>query len=219
MKSLILILVLMSCLTLYSQNIEFAIGLNKNNFFDFINGGPQTSSYTSDLGFVGQIAINDIKADWLQLRLTLSFERYSGKLKASQFGQAGGSETIADIDKSLLSFGFFPVNFQILKRININVGFEMSGLIHEKFEGTYSVWSIGVPYWSTELSDMYDKYSSRIYLGLKSRLAYDIKLTDNLIISIQYSFYYGLSNEFIEPPEQTKSVRHYFCIGIQKKLK
>jgi hypothetical protein len=32
-------------------------------------------------------------------------------------------------------------------------------------------------------------------------------------------YYFGLSNEFIEFPRYTKSMRPNFCIGIKKKLK
>jgi hypothetical protein len=201
-----------------SQSIEIIGGLNKNVFFDRGGGARFNSSYTSELGFVGRIGL-DIKLDWLQTRFTLSFDKYSGKLTAHDGGQAGSYTTTADIDKSIISFGFFPINFKIIKRIDLNFGIEQSILIHERFNGTNSGYMIGGSTWDYNLEDRFDKYSSKGYFGLRGRLAYDFNLTDNLILSPQYSFYYGLSNEFIEFPEYTKSMRHYFCIGLEKKIK
>ncbi len=113
MKNLILILICLSSLKLFSQSIEVVGGLNKNVFFDYWDGEARfNSSYTSELGFVGRIGL-DIKLDWLKTRFTLSFDKYSGKLIASDGGQAGSHTTIADIDKSIISFGFFPINFNV----------------------------------------------------------------------------------------------------------
>ncbi|MEA3448769.1 MAG: hypothetical protein U9Q98_10055 [Bacteroidota bacterium] len=38
------------------------------------------------------------------------------------------------------------------------------------------------------------------------------------IAEIDKSVYYGISSEFAEFPEATKSIRHYFCIGLQRTL-
>lgn len=220
MKKIFIGLFFISSLSAFSQTIEIIGGLNQNNFFDFQEGeGHFKSSYTSDYGYTIRLGLDDIKADWMSLRLTLSYDKYSGSLTASDGGLGGGYTTNARIDKSVISLGVFPLNFKILDRIDLNFGLELSGLINEKFSGTSSGWLTGHPNWSYDLIDKYDRYNSRFYLGLSGRIAYDFYISDNLAISPQYSYYFGLSNEFDEFPDETKSMRHYFCIGLQRKLK
>lgn len=220
MKRIFIALFLLISIPAFSQNLEVIGGLNKNHFFDFQqNEGHFSSSYYSNYGYTLRIGVDDIKVDWLTLRFTLSYDKYGGELKASDGGMGGGYTTNAKIDKSVISLGVFPVNFKIIDRIDLNFGFEIAGLINENYSGTSSGWIMGNPDWSYDLNEKYDRYSSKIYFGLSGRIAYDFNISDKLSISPQYSYYLGLSNEFDEFPEATKSMRHYFCIGLQRKLK
>jgi len=206
--------------TAFSQNIEIIGGLNKNNFFDFKqNEGHFSSSYDSDYGYTIRIGIENIKVDKLILRFILSYCKYGGELTASDGGLGGGYTTKARIDKSVISIGVFPINFKIIDRIDLNFGFELSGLISDDFRGTSSGWLMGRSEWSYDLNDKYNRFSSKTYFGLRGRIAYDFYFTNILTISPQYSYYFGLSNEFYEFPKVTKSMRHYFCIGLQIKIK
>ena len=220
MRNLTLTLILFTSLSAFSQNIEINGGLNKNNFFDFQqNEGHFSSSYNSDYGYAIRIGIENIKVDWLTLRFTLGFDKYGGELTASDGGLGGGYTTDAKVDKSVISLGMFPLNLKIIDRIDLNFGFEFSGLISENFSGISSGWLMGEPDWSYDLNDKYERFSSKTYFGLRGRIAYDFNISDKLAISPQYSYYFGLSNEFDEFPEATKSMRHYFSIGIQRKIK
>jgi hypothetical protein len=220
MKIIFIGLILLKSLTAFSQNIELISGLNKSNFFDFNqNEGHFNSSYNSDYGYAMRIGIENIKVDWLTLRFTLGFDKYGGKLTASDGGLGGGYTTDAEIDKSVISLGVFPLNVKIINRIDVNFGFEFSGLISENFSGTSSSWREDEPGRSTDLNDIYDRFSSKTYYGLRGRIAYDFNISEKLAISPQYSCYFGLSNEFDRFPEATRSLRQYFCIGIKKKLK
>ena len=77
---------------------------------------------------------------------------------------------------------------------------------------------MGQPNWSYDLQEKYDRFSASTYVGIQGRFAYDIKASKSTWISLQYLYYIGLSNEFIEFPTETKAMRHYFCIGIKKKI-
>jgi hypothetical protein len=220
MKKIFIGLILISSLTAFSQKVEIIGGLNKNVFFDFQqNEGHFNSSYIPDYDYAIRIGIENIKVDWLTLRFTLGFDKYGGEVTASDGGLGGGYTTEAKIDKSDISLGVFPLNFKIINRIDLNFGFEFSGLISENYSGTSSGWIMGEPDWSYDLNDKYDRFSSKTYFGLRGRIAYDCNISDKLAISPQYSYYFGLSNEFDEFPESTNSMRHYFCIGIQGKIK
>jgi len=73
--------------------------------------------------------------------------------------------------------------------------------------------------YSYDLNEKYDRNSAIYYFGLKGIIAYDFNISGTFVISPQHSFYLGLSKEFDRFPDVTKSMRHYFCIGLKKKLK
>jgi hypothetical protein len=205
---------------LFAQKIDFYGGVNFNKFHDYNTTTPHfNSSYNSDYGFSAGLGLDSIKLDWLILRFTLQFDKYKGKLNVTNGGLGGSWTTIANVDKSIISIGIFPVNFQILKRIDFNLGFLVSRLIDETYTGTSNGWTMNQPNWNYNLHDKFNKFSSSTYYGFQGRIAYNFKLSKSLWISSQYLYYFGLSNEFIEFPEDTKAMRHYFCIGIKKTIK
>ena len=218
MRKILIGLILLSSLTAFSQDIEFIGGVNKNDFFDFQDEGQFSSSYNSGYGYAIRFGIENIIVDSVPFRFTLGFDKYGGELTTSDGGLGSRYTTDARIDKSVFSLGIFPLNFKIINRIDLNFGFEFSMLISEKYSGTSSGWIMGQP-WSYELNEEYESFSSKTNFGLRGRIAYDFNLTDKLAISPQYSYYFGLSNEFDVFPKATKSMRHYFSIGIQRKIK
>jgi len=216
---LIIALILINCLTAIGQkNIELFGGYSLNRFHDYKNDeGYYRSTYEPGKnGYSFSFGIENVRIDWLKMRLTLRYDKYDGEIEAINEKLSGGYTTQASIDKSVISFGLFPLNFKILKKVDLNFGISASGLIHEKFTGTSSGWSMPSNSWEYELQEEYDRFSNKIYFGLNSRIAYDFKIADDLFISPQYQIYYGISDEFIVFPESTKSMRHYFCIGIEK---
>jgi hypothetical protein len=220
MKIFFSIWMLLNISNLFGQKLEMFGGANNNMFHNYHNNeGHFMSSYNSDFGFTAGFGLDSIRIDWLTFRFTLQFDKYAGKLEASDGGLGSGFTTIAKVDKSVISLGIFPINFRILKRIDLNFGLIISRLIDESFNGTSSGWIMNQPNWSYNLQDKYNQYSSATYFGFQGRIAYDFKLSKLIWISPQYIYYFGLSNEFVEFPEDTKSMRHYFCIGIKKKFK
>lgn len=219
-RTITLTLFLFVFISAHSQNIEVIGGLNKNIFFDLQQKeGHYSSSYNPDYGYAIRFGVEDIKVDWMTFRFTLGYDKYGGEFTVSDGGQGGGSTTEAVIDKSVISLSVFPLNFKIINRIDLNFGLEFSGLIRENFSGTRSGWILGEPDWSYGLKEKHERFSAKTYFGLSGRIAYDFNISDRLAISPQYSYYFGLSNEFDEFPEATKSMRHYFCVGIQRTLK
>jgi hypothetical protein len=207
-------------MTVFGQKVELFGGQNKNTFFNFAQAsGHFNSSYDSGSGFFVGIGVDSVKVDWMTMRFALQFEKYSGKLEASDGGLGGGNSTHASIDKSIITLGLFPLNFRILKKIDLNFGFEISRLIDESFNGTISGWLMGQPNWSENLQDKYSRFSSLTNFGIKSRISYDFLLTHSIFISPQFSFYYGLSREFDEFPTETKSRRYSFGLGLKKEIK
>lgn len=219
LRIILAFIIFTNCLMLFSQKLELFGGASNNVFHDYNNGdGHYESSYNSGFGYCAGVGVDSIKIDWLTLRFTLQFDQYKGELTASDGGLGGGFTTIANINKSIISLGVFPINFRFFQRLDLNFGFLISTLINESYTGTSSGWAMDQPNWSYNLEDKYSQYSSKIYFGLQGRVAYDFKLAKSICISPQYLYYFGLSNEFVEFPKETKAMRHYFCVGLKKKF-
>lgn len=220
MKSLLTILFITISIALYGQKLETFTGLNLNTFrHNTRDYSTYYATYQSGLGPTLGIGIDSLRLGMLKFRFTLQYDMYGGELEASEGGHMYSQTTVAEINKSILSIGIFPVSIRIIKRIDLNFGVQLSLLLAESIKGTESGWSATNGSYEYDLQDIYDRYSSIFYFGLTGRIAYDFKLPNAYFISPQYSFYYGLTKEFTEFPEGTKSMRHYFCIGIEKRLK
>lgn len=226
MKLFFVILIYFNSLAVLCQRIEVAGGMNRNIFYDLRKEDPHfTSTYNPGWGYVIKAGIQDVKVDWLTLKITLEYDNYIGQFKASHGGLGGRWYTSANTKKSVISLGLFPLNFEIRERIELNFGMEMSRLIREDFKGKKGGWILIIgeqfdkdPIWSYALEAECDEFNSKYYFGFKASIAYKIDLGQSLYLKPEYSWFIGTSEEFLEFPTITKSMRHYLCIGIGKKL-
>jgi hypothetical protein len=203
----------------FSQNIELFDGINYTRFYDNIDIGHYNSSYTAQTGHSIGIGLDGFDVKGLPWRFTLQYERYRGKIEASDGGLGGGYTTTALIDNSIISLGFFPINFQVFKALNLNLGLMASRLIKESFEGTQEGWALGQPSWSSDLQDEYEDFSAQYAAGAQGRIAYDFTLTKSIQISPQYSYYFEFSKAFKHFPKATKAMRHFLGFGFKFKIK
>lgn len=214
MKKLFIILSCLSSFTLLAQNVEFFAGPTKNMFYDFKERSPHNdASYKSGYGYSLGLAIEDVKIDWMVLRFTLRYDQYSGSTNSyNAVGTASYTQDL-DFDKSILSFGVFPINRKLFNTIDWNLGIEAARLLSESSTGSWSNTQAEQPNQSGEVSkDL--RFNAKSYFGLTTRFAYDLPINEHLSITPQYIFNFGLSNEF----GSAKSVRHFLGIGIKKHL-
>jgi len=149
MKTFISILIFLNCYGLFGQKIEVFSGVTNNVFHDYNRDeGHSWARYNSDFGFTAGLGLDSINIRWLRLRFTLQFDNYNGKLDAADGGLGQGHTAKAKINKSIISLGVFPINFRMIKRVDLNFGFEVSRLMDETFEGTCSAFSLGQYNWS-----------------------------------------------------------------------
>lgn len=202
---------------LFAQHIEIFGGVNRNIFHDyneFIQG--HSTTYFPQYGFAAGLGLDSIKLGWLKMRFTLQFDHYRGIIEAKEHELSYYAKTNAKINKSVLSVGIWPANFRFMNKIDLNLGFLISRLVNESFSGTYYISFVFRPWMNYNLQDKYSRYSSKTYFGIQGRISYDILISKSTWISPQYLYYFGFSNEFIHFPIETKSMRHYFCIGFKK---
>ncbi|MBK8701881.1 MAG: hypothetical protein IPN29_20860 [Saprospiraceae bacterium] len=215
MKTLLLFFI---PLTLYSQSPKYNIGFGFNQFYDVQgDAGHFSSSYKNGTAIAAGITFDSIANNWLPLTLALQLEHFGGSFLLSDGGQGSSSTTNAKLYKTVISFSVFPFHFNIRKKWKINLGFDASLLLHEKWSGNNSGYVLGQASWNTDLSKVYHKLSMPATLGFRARLARDVWHTANFIISPQYSFYLGMTHELNIFPNVTKSMRHNLGICIRKR--
>lgn len=216
MRGILFIAIILQADILFGQRIELFIGANKNTFYG--KNETNTASYKSASGFSAGIGLDSIVFGKLKTRLTLQFDSYSGSLETYRGGTSGGESINAKVKKSVIGFCFFPLNIRIKNRIDFNCGFQISALIFETFSGVIQGFDPYRPYYHYDLNEKYNRVSSRTYFGIRTRLAYDIYLSNLIAISPQYIFHLGITPEFTNLPQATKSIRQYMCLGIRKKI-
>lgn len=214
-KHTLLLVSLFASLSLAAQRMEISGGVNFNTYYDNGgSGGHYSSEYTSHTGYAIRLGVDEVMSRSWEFRFTLGYERYGGGLSAGDGGNGGGYYTKAEVEKSLLSFGFYPVNFKLDDNLDISIGIEGSRLLNEAVEGTYTNWTFGGPDKVTDLQDKYDRYSAPYCVGLQGRIGYEFRLSDRMMLVPQLTYYYGLSPEFEQSPETAKSSRLFLGIGL-----
>ncbi|MCG8327606.1 MAG: hypothetical protein MI974_07970 [Chitinophagales bacterium] len=215
MKRLSLLFFLLVNCALCAQNTEITTGYIQTNFFDPDRDEHYNlSNYSNRGGFGLGLAIENVMIDSVRVRFTLSYSKYGGKISNYNGGKGSGTITRVNMNKSIVSLGFFPLNFRILNRIDLNFGFEGSILLHERFSGTSSKWNI-IGGGGTQNLNEEERFNAISYTGVCGRLAYDFKWSEQITISPQYSFHLGLTREFKDHIKGTKSRRQFFGLGIQ----
>jgi len=219
LKPYISLIFFFSNFNLFAQNIEVAGGLNKNDFYDHNEADDPNldSKYNSAIGYSVGISFEHTY-DSLPLKYTLKIDNYKGKLQTSFGGHGGASSTNADVNKLSIALDIYLINIRLLRNIRLNIGGSLSYLLHDNTTGDQSwiSYSPNFPYVYSGKDSIVE--INKFNFGLITRVAYEIKIKDDLYLIPQYLFYYGLTNEFQNIEADTKSYRHYFEIGLIKKI-
>lgn len=222
-KNLITFLLITIGTSLNGQSIELSSGMLINTFYDWEETYPRdVGRYSSGSDFFISFGCRQMNLDGLQVGCTLTYERYGGELYAYSGGNGGGTTTEAIVQKSLFSLGLFPFDRRIYKQLNVHLGLVYSIRISESYSGTYKgnyVFDSTLNF-EQDLNEKYDSFNASSYLGAVAGVAYDIALTESLSLSPQYSTYIGLSDEIgvSEYQRNMRSMRHYFGLGLKKKI-
>lgn len=203
----------------FAQSIEFAAGMNQNRLYEipFPFGVPNDKkSFTPQNGYAMYLALNSVLFGENKVRFSVGFERFDGRSKVVfQDGVGGKTTTYIHSQKGQITFGFLPLDLTIAKRIQVDFGLTVSSLLHEESEILKIVRLSGKPtyIWHTQ-----DQEDTKLFAGLKLRVAYLLHITERLSLTPQYGLHIGLSNEFVTSPEALKSLRHVFLVGLQWNL-
>lgn len=219
--SITFFLIAVVALKTYSQKIELYTGALENHFYECIEETPHYySSYSNNWGYSLGFAIDSLKFEWHTLRISVQYDNYSGGIFARTGGKGSSYTVDCQIDKHVISLSIYPVNIRkLVKKMQLSIGVTGSILIKGSFSGEYNGWSITDGTFSGSLNEKYNSYSTSFTFGIQSLINYRFRVSNSFELVPQYSFYLGLSKELTNFPESTKSMRHYFLLGLRKRIK
>jgi len=220
-KILLILLLLVTFNQLSAQRIEYFGGVNKNYFYDFKNDTKLAyflSEYEAGNGFQIGFSVEDIEIDSIPFRFTFSIVNYKGTLSLADGYLNGGSTSNFTSNKYLANIGIYPINKDLGQNFTLNLGTEISYLMVQSVVGNHLKYRINEGQEIIKMDSDYLKTKRNVYFGLGARLAYDIPLLNDWILVPQYSFYFGLTNEFKNVEAKSKAMRHFLSLGLSKIL-
>lgn len=113
----------------------------------------------------------------------------------------------------------FPINLDLLKHLNINLGIQVNYLIHAKTEGSISITNNSpgaqITYFGVDAEEINTKFNT----GVVARVGWDLAISKEWTLIPQYQYYLGLSNDFMGLfGYNIKSMRHYLGVEIVRSL-
>lgn len=224
-KLLAVVFLFLFCNQFFAQRIEYTGGINRNRFYDFKNDDNYhyyRSDYGVGKGFSFGFSVEDIRIDSIPLRLTLNISNYKGTVNVADGYLNGGSRSEFTSNKYVISAGIYPLNLKFQNKLHFNLGVQIDYLLAQSIIGYHYYFQGLEPEEKVSLTNSnlysYIDVQRNVYFGVSSRIAYDIPLPNDWFIVPQYSFYFGLTNEFKNIESNTKSLRHLFSLGFSKLL-
>ncbi len=217
---ILLIIILFSTSQLHAQKIEISSGINNNRFFSFKKSeGHQHHYFTSNFGYSIGASFYDYTIDSMQHRVSIRLDNYKGKFYSTSGGLGGSSTTEAEVEKTTIGISYFPMIFNLFKRVQVNLGGEFSTLLNSKTVGYKSVWAMPSSIINSyTTNDINLKINPQNYIGINCLFVYDIKINKYWILTPQLNLHLGVTNDFKNVEANIKSFRQSALIGIVRNL-
>ncbi len=205
-----------------AQSLGFSGGVLRNNFFD-VSPGIHHDFYDYQLfsGFGNTFAFTlDFVEIWpLPMRFAIQVDNYQGEIIVQGFTPKGFFYVNAEVEKRIIAATVFPINLDLFRYLNINLGIQMNFLIHAKTKGTKSVTNntpgAQITYFSGGGAEINTKFNT----GVVARIGWDLAISKEWTLVPQYQYYLGLSNDFKGIyGYNIKSMRHYLGIEVVRSL-
>jgi|GEM_PF-2923396 len=204
---------------LFSQELEFTTSFGQNTFYKLkVPPNFESYSYASGNAIAANIRLKLISENFPtgEFLVFCSIEHYIGGFDHSINATGSGDRTIGTTDKTTLSIGLYPLNYKILKRLDIHIGIQMSFLLNEKNRGSYSVWTLN-NLSGSNFSLEGEELNIRTIPALNIKLSYPIKINDTISILPEYMGILGLVSE-LQQIGYPRSMRNYLGVGLTVKL-
>jgi len=220
-RFLILLIALFAIADLKGQDLLVFGGLNNNRFCDYKRDNSQFSTFYSSLkGTNFGIGLDNVKIANHSFLLTLRASDYNGYVYTTARQTDAVTTTGIELNKSIIGLGIYPFNFKILdNHLDFSFGVESNVLLKTNLKGyRNTISTIDQPTINTIIDNSAKSMVNQFGMGLSGRLAYRLKIKNDLYLVPQYTFYCGLTNELKNIEANTKSYRHLIEIGLMKNI-
>ncbi|MBP6456570.1 MAG: hypothetical protein KA275_07565 [Chitinophagaceae bacterium] len=215
-----LVIFLFSAVQIQAQKIEISSGINRNQFFSFQKSeGHQRHNFTSNFGYSIGASFYNYTIDSMQHRVSIRLDNYKGKFYSTSGALGGSSSTEAEVEKTTIGIAYYPIIFNVVKKLQLNLGGEFSTLINSKTIG-YKTYS-GLVYINNKSQIIENdsfKINSKNYWAINCLFVYDIKINKYWILTPQLNLHLGVTNDFKNVEANIKSFRQSALIGIVRNL-
>ena len=220
-RFLVLLMALVGMANLKAQDLLVFGGLNNNRFCDYKRDNSQFSTFYSSLkGANFGIGLDNVKIAKHTFLFTLRASAYNGYVYTTARQADAVTTTGIELNKSIVGLGIYPFNFKILdNHLDFSFGVESNVLLKTNLKGyRNTVSTVDKPTISTIIDTSAKSMVNKFGMGLSGRLAYRLKIKNDLYLVPQYTFYCGLTNELKNIEANTKSYRHLIEIGLMKNI-
>lgn len=223
MKLTTLAVCLLCLSSLFAQKIDLSIAHGGNKFYDWVSKAEQTyAMHDYEIGTASavKLGIEEIVNWKIKPRFELGFEMYNGSYHYVPDGHSSSSWR-GTLDVMSISVACYPINLTFFQNFNWNLGFQ-SSLYNFSSNSRVNYYGFvennGV--FSSGDKVFYDDISSKVRIGVVSRLAYDVHIKNGWSIQPQVNYSFGFTRELRKGlvPSFIKSMRIYGGIGISKEI-
>jgi len=220
-RFLVLLIALGTMAHIKAQDLLVFGGLNNNRFCDYKRDNNQFSTFYSSLkGTNFGIGLDNVKIAKHSFLFTLRASNYNGYVYTTTRQTDAVTTTGIELNKSIIGLGIYPFNFKILdNHLDFSFGVESNVLLKTNLKGyRNTISTIDQPTINTLIDNSAKTMVNQFGMGLSGRLAYRLKIKNDLYLVPQYTFYCGLTNELKNMEANTKSYRHLIEIGLMKNI-
>lgn len=222
MKKTLLTVLLLAPVFLFSQTqIEYSFGINKGLNQDQ-SEGRFSSNNTPQIGQSFSISIDNVKFDWLTCMFAFSYDTYKGEFSTYDYGPLYSNSLKSEYSKSFLNLSVYPINQNITKFFQFNVGLTYSRLFNEYTSGIISTFNgdyINETSTNTTVNIQKDnELHNKSMFGASARLAFELPLTETIKLTTLYQFYRSFRPEFYYYSSELYIMRQNAMLGLKVAL-
>jgi len=199
----------------YSQTWERGTSLNLNQFY-VVDKERLVYEFENKFGFDREIGLSNVIWNEVNWKFLLGVSSYSGSAKTIVAAQSYSIKLDSDVRKYIVYFGLYPCNYEIKKKVIVNIGAEFSFLLYQKMNGVYRTFHLrhGEKIYDLKRED--ERFRKKLVTNGALQIGYKIKLNSNLHIIPTYSFRIGIQPEFNRLSTNIYSMRHGLGVRISK---
>lgn len=224
MKNLITLILSLLLSSAIGQSLELSGGVSHNDFFEtrqFFEPSPTRTNYEGGLGHAARIGI---KFDLpklnspvpLSIKFNLGYSTYNARYRLALLTFPSIVFKTADVQKSTINLGFYPINVLLMDKLQISLGGELNVKIKGNIQDELShISSFRCTTGSLCIEDLTHR---NVTFRVNSQISYLIPLSPMLALVPQYQFSMGLLEEFDGNSVNTKTMHNTFWIGLERKL-